>query len=133
MEVFRKDDMFKAESQNGVTSIGKMIQSINLNAPQWQFGKSNRTDTQKMYISKPLLKNQLIDQDPNRKQYYPLNELKYKKDPLWSFSKDSRFIDQKAKYSHFMLNDKNTDPIKAFKDLHENRRIVRFKSAPKVN
>lgn len=130
---FTANELYRIENPQCYSSIGKMVQSINPTYPMWRFAKASRNDTKKMYISKQLIKNQLIEKDPNTPMYHPKIDVRFQQKPQWSFGKDERMRPLKGKYLHDDLADKTTQPIEAFKKTIRQTPLVRFKSAPKVS
>ena len=127
-----KKDIFVVENPHNFSSIGKMVQSTNPSAPFWAFGKSSRADTQKMYLSKALLRNQLIGCDPNSKLYYPDINFRFQEKPKWSFSKNAKESKARPAFAHYLLNDQSTNQLQSFKTTKPQAPLIRFKSAAKV-
>jgi hypothetical protein len=132
LPVYHAQDLFVAENDHRHSSIGKMVQSINLTAPIWGFGTAKREDVHKMYLSKPLLKRQLIPRDPNTPLYYPTIDVRFPTKPKWGIANASRSSVSRPAYPHYELADQLSNPLKAFKKLTRAEPMVRFKSADRV-
>lgn len=132
-KVLTKKDIFVVENPQNYSSIGKMVQSGNTSSPLWPFSKSNRADIQKMYISKPLLRNQLIASDPNSKLYYPEIKFRFQQKPQWSFAKDPKESRISPPFAHYQLIDKSSNVLQSFNTTKPRTAMSRFKSAPKVD
>lgn len=130
--VYHAEDLFVAENDHRHSSIGKMVQSINLTAPIWGFGTAKRDDVHKMYLSKPLLKRQLIPRDPNTPLYHPSIEVRFPTKPKWGMGHAARTAVSRPPYPHYELADKLSNPLKSFKKLARAEPMVRFKSADRV-
>lgn len=131
--VYGTADLHQAELAQVYSSIGKMVQSINPTSPIWGFGQANRGDSRKMYFSKRLIKNQLLDKDPNSKVYYPQIDFRFQSRPKWSFGHADRGGDPRPAFAHYELADKSTNPLQAFKRLSREEPTIRFKSAQRVS
>lgn len=129
---YNAGDLLEAENDHRHSSIGKMVQSINQSSPMWVFGSAQREDSNKLYLSKRLLKGQLIQRDPNTPLYHPSIDVRYQTQPQWGMGQSGRSAVTKAAYPHHELVDKHSDPLQAFKVLARTTQTTRFKSADRV-
>lgn len=126
-------DILEAENDHRHSSIGRMVQSINQSAPMWVFGSANREDSNKLFLSKRLLKGQVIQRDPNTPLYHPSIDVRFQTQPKWGMSQGGRSAVTKPVYPHYELVDRYSNPLDAFKALSRTTQTTRFKSADRVS
>ena len=123
-----KNDVYRVENPQTYSSIGKIAESTKKSAPEWKFGKAGRNDSQRMYFSKVLIKNQLINKGIDPPLYHPHIDNKFIAKPKWSFSKGNRESENKPPYDFYTFRDTKTNVTESFQKVIRNCGAVRFGS-----
>jgi len=109
-------DLIQFQSGSIYSSVGKMLLSNKLTAPNFGFGTSTRQKKAKVYQSEELSRTQFIGKTspgPNYEVRHT-DKYSYNEDPTWSFGKEVRnTLNTGAKHAYYTRMDVDFDPLQA--------------------